>query len=269
MRRLMIALLFLAEIASAWAQTNTPALNAPELFETGMNLLQGGGNTRRELDAVDYFRRSAEQGYAPAQVVLGYFYDVGQFVAEEPGQALYWYKKAAAQDDALAQWLAGELTLSGRAVPVDLTEASVWLQKSAAQGNPFAAYLLGRVSLERQDYSSAASKFREAAMKGILQAQRQFALLLKDGHGVRRDRSEAYTWLLVSASVARDSVLPSLTEIEAALSREEIESAKARARILEQQTSRAVIAHGCTGWVGEFDIMPAPPPPLLQDRCRP
>jgi len=102
--RFVTATLFLVAFTGpAFPQTNTLTLSPPELFEKGMSLLQGGGDTRRELDAVDYFRRSAEQGYAPAQVVLGYFYDAGQFVAEEPGQALYWYKKAAEQDDALGQ----------------------------------------------------------------------------------------------------------------------------------------------------------------------
>jgi TPR repeat protein len=136
-----------------------------------MNALQGGNDTRRELEAVDYFRRSAELGFAPSQVVLGYFYDTGQLVVQEPGQALYWYKKAAEQDDVLGEWLTGELVFSGRAAPVDLTEASAWLKKSAAHGNPFAAYLSGR-------------------------------------------------------------------------------------------------AHGCTGWEREFDAMPSPPPPSLQDLCR-
>lgn len=234
-----------------------------------MSLLQGGSDTRRELDAVAYFRRSAELGYAPAQVVLGYFYDAGQFVAEEPGQALYWYRKAAAQDDVLGQWLAGELSLSGRAAPVDLTEAKAWLKKSAAQGNPFAEYLLGRVSLEQQDYASAAKSFREAAMQGIPEAQRQLALLLKDGRGLPQDRSEAYVWLLVAASVLHDSASPPLTELETSLNSSEVEAAKARARALEQQTSRAVTSHGCTGWDGEFNTLPVPPPPLLQDRCRP
>ncbi len=116
-----------------------------------MNSLQGGANTRSGLDAVEYFRRSAELGCPPAQVALGYFYDTGKFMTQEPGQAMYWYKKAAEQGDSLGQRLLGQLILSGRVPPRDLNEASLWLQQSAAQGDSFADYLLGRVWLERQD----------------------------------------------------------------------------------------------------------------------
>ena len=267
--RPLSVLIFAVLALPASAQTNTLNLNPPELFQHGMSLLQGGSDTRREADAIDYFRRSAELGYAPAQVVLGYFYDAGQILTEEPGQALYWYKKAAEQNDALAQRLVGQMILSGRTAPVDLNEASLWLKKSAAQGEPFAAYLLGRVSLDRQDYGSAAQWFQVAAMAGIPQAQRQLALLLKDGRGIQQDRAEAYVWLLVSAGVLHESDSAALNELEGALNPYQIEAAKNRSRLLEQQTSRAVTGHGCTGWDGEFDAMPAPPPPRLQGLCRP
>jgi TPR repeat protein len=217
MRRL-IAILFFAVLAiPGKAQTNTLLLNAPQLFERGMSLLQGGTDTRRDLEAVEYFRHSTELGYAPAQVVLGYFYDVGTILTEEPGQALHWYKKAAEQDDVLGELLVGQVVLSGRAAPIDLNEASVWLKKSATQGDPFAAYLLGRVFLEGQDYSAAALWFRVAAMEGIPQAQRQLALLLKDGRGVQQDRIEAYVWLLIATDVLHESGSSVLTEIEGTL----------------------------------------------------
>jgi hypothetical protein len=37
---------------------------------------------------------------------------------------------------------------------------------------------------------------------------------------------------------------------------------------MERSVTRSVTAHGCTGWPGEFDAIPAPPPPDLQRFCR-
>jgi TPR repeat protein len=268
MRNVFYVLILSALATSLHAQLKPVGLNAPGLFEQGMNLLQGGQDTQRDVDAIDDFRRSAELGYAPAQVVLGYFYDTGKVLTQEPGQALYWYKRAAAQNDPLAQRLVGEVVLSGRTGPVDRNEAGAWLTKSASQGDPFAAYLLGRIFLDRQDYATAARWFRPAAMAGLPQAQRQLALLLKDGRGVQQDRVEAYVWLLVAADVLHNSGSEELSEVETALDSYQISAAKLKARALAQRTSRAVTAHGCTGWEGEFDTMPAPPPPFLQQMCR-
>ena len=81
--------------AASYGQTATSGQNAKELFEKGMNALEGSNVTRSGLNAIDYFRRSSDLGFAPAQVVLGYFYETGRNTPAEPGEALEWYKKAA------------------------------------------------------------------------------------------------------------------------------------------------------------------------------
>ena len=88
---------------AAFTQTSTLGLNAAQLYEKGMNNLMGVGVSRNDKNAVDYLRRSAELGYPPAQVALGYFYDTGSVVSQNSGQAADWYKKAAKQDDRLAE----------------------------------------------------------------------------------------------------------------------------------------------------------------------
>ncbi len=126
------------------AQSTKARENAPGLFEKGMGALQGSNAARSSANAIDYFRRSAELGFAPAQVVLGYFYETGHIVTTDPQAALEWYKKAALQDDPLAQWLVGRVIYAGLVPPRDLNEAQTWLEKSASHGDPFAEYLLGK-----------------------------------------------------------------------------------------------------------------------------
>jgi TPR repeat protein len=254
--------------ASVFGQAPTLGLNAPQLYEKGMNSLMGIGISRNDLNALDYLRRSAELGYPQAQVVVGYFYDTGSVVTQDPGQAVDWYRKAAKQDDRLADWLLGRLYYTGNGVPRDLNAAETWLQRAANQGDPFGQQLLGSIRLERNDYPKAAEWFRKAAMQGMPQAQAQLGLLLKDGRGATADKFQAYVWLLVSSDACNQAVATDLAALEGELGSNRVDEAKGKARDLEQTVSRAVIARGCSGWPGEFDLVPAPPPPDIQRFCR-
>ncbi len=253
--------------ATAYAQAPTLGLNAPQLYEKGMNSLIGVGISRNDVNALDYLHRSAELGYPQAQVVLGYFYDTGSVVTQDPSQAADWYKKAAKQDDRLADWLLGRLFFTGNGVPRDLNTAETWLQRAANQGDPFGQQLLGSIRLERNDYPKAAEWFRKAAMQGMPQAQAQLGQLLKEGRGVTTDKFEAYVWLLVSFDAGNQAVASDLAALEGELGSNRVDEAKSKARELEQTVSRAVVARGCTGWPGEFELVPAPPPPDIQRFC--
>jgi TPR repeat protein len=268
MRHRVFALLLVSFVlgqGSSYAQSPSPE----RLFELGMNALSGVGSGRDEQGALGYLRHSADLGYPPAEVLLGYFYDTGTIITRDPGQAASWYKKAAQQDDPVGGWLLGRLILSS-AVPRDLNEASRWLQKSAAHGDPFGEYLLGRVKLERQDYPAAANWFRKAAMQGLPQAEQQLGQLLKQGQGANLDKSEAYTWLLMSYDAGNQSaaVATALAQLQAELGSTQLDEAKSKAHELEQTANRVVTARGCTGWTGELDAIPAPPPPEIQNFCR-
>jgi len=252
----------------AFTQTPTLGLSAPQLYEKGMNNLMGMGISRSDLNAVDYLRRSAELGYPPAQVALGYLYDTGSVVSQDSGQAADWYKKAAKQDDRLADWLLGRLYYTGNGIPRDLSAAESWLQKAASLGDPFGQYLLGLIKLERNDYPRAAEWFRNAAMQGLPQAQAQLGELFKRGRGVTEDKFEAYVWLLVSFDAGSHTVAPDLAALEGELGANRVDEAKSKARDLEQTSSRAVVSRGCSGWPGEFNLVPTPPPPDIQRFCR-
>ena len=249
-------------------QTVTSGLNAQDMFEKGMNALEGSRTTQSGANAIEYFRRSAELGFAPSQVVLGYLYETGRQTTADPGEALQWYKKAANQSDHLAQWLEGRMIYLGVVQARDLNEASGWLEKSSANGDPFAQYLLGRIALDRSDYTRAADRFRQAAEQGLPQAQRRLAILLRDGQGVPLDRFEAYVWMLMSYEGGPHTNATELQALEAELSSSQVEQAKTRARTLETSMARSVVSHGCTGWRGEFDDVPSPPPPDIQRFCR-
>src|SRR6202030_1618831 len=155
MRRLLLALFFLS-CAVTVVLAQGPPLNAtPEqLFDAGMNAFTGEANTRDNAVAREYFRRSADQGYAPAQVVLGFLYDTATTVPASPHDAASWYRKAADGGDSLAPWLLGRL-------------------------------------MRTRDYTKAPRWLRIAAEQGLTQAQYLYAKALAEGRGVAQDRFQA------------------------------------------------------------------------------
>ena len=253
----------------AFALPNVFAQSNPEqLFDRGMNALKGTGVSHNTITAVELIRRSAELGYVPAQVALGYFYDTGTYVPGEQAQAVVWYRKASDQDDRLAEWLLGRLYFMGSGVPRDTQMAAGFLKKAADQDDPFAEYLLGSIELEHSNYAKAADWFRKAAQQGLPQAQLQLGILLHQGLGIKADKFEAYVWLLLSLDAGNPAGSSDLAALEAELGTAQLEQAKTKARELERSVTRSVVAPGCTGWDGEFSSIPSPPPPDLQRFCR-
>jgi TPR repeat protein len=256
----LAAVLFLT--LSAPAQNNS----GEQLYSRAMDAVSGSGPSRNDLEAIDYFKRSAELGYVPAQVALGFLYDTGTLVPGSASQAAEWYRKAADNGDPLAQWLLGRIYFQGGGVPQDVASAEKWLRAAADQGNPFAQYLLGRTYSDR-DYTKAPALYRAAAEQGLPQAQYYYGKALKDGRGVPQDRHAAYTWLLMSIDGGYEAGRMDLTEIEGLLLPAEISRAKSKAREMEETMNRSVLAHGCTGWEGEFYPIPTPPPLRTQRFC--
>jgi hypothetical protein len=233
-----------------------------------MDALTGVGPGRDTNAAMDYFRKSADLGYPPAQISMGYYYEVGGLVTADPAQAVEWLKKAAKQDDRVADWVLGRMYYEGIGTPRDLVQAQTVLQRAANQNDPFGQHLLGMVLAERGQFPQAAKWFEKAANQGLPQAQQQLAMLYKDGKGVPADKLQAYVWMLVSYDSGNTSNTADVLQLQAELQPPQVDQAKAKARDMEQLTSRVVNAKGCSGWAGEMNNVPAPPPPDIQRFCR-
>jgi hypothetical protein len=188
--------------------------------------------------------------------------------SRDPSQAVDLYRKATQQGNPLAGWLAGRLYFLGSTALRDSDAAQKWLKLSADQNNAFGAYYLGRLMADR-DYTKAPKLYKIAADQGLPQAQYFYAKALRDGRGIPLDRFTAYVWYTIAADAGYGAAGPDLGELHNGgyLTTDQISEAKAKARDLEQVVIRAVTARGCSGWDGEFDEFPTPPPPKLQRFC--
>ena len=52
----------------------------------------GQGVAQNYAEAVKWYRKAAEQGYAEAQFNLGVMYETGEGVAQDYAEALKWYR---------------------------------------------------------------------------------------------------------------------------------------------------------------------------------
>ena len=73
-----------------------------------MSYANGEGVKKDLGEAVAWFKKSADQGHAKAQLNMGYCYAHGIGVDKDPKQAMAWFKKSADQGNAdAARFLRG------------------------------------------------------------------------------------------------------------------------------------------------------------------
>jgi uncharacterized protein len=259
---LVLILLLLLASSMAFAQSSSPEA----LYDRGVDAITGIGPSENDALGADCFKRSADLGYGPAQIALAYFYETGIVVQVNQEQAVSLYRKAAQQGDPLAAWMLGRHYLLGNGVARDLDAARKWFKMSADQNNAYGAYYLGRLLFD-SDAAKTSKVFKLAAEQGLPQAQYYYALTLKNGSGVPQDNLESYVWFSIAADAGYSQATSGMGELERLLSIDQVSLAKAKARDMEQVVVRAINAKGCSGWEGEFDEYPTPPPVKLQRFC--
>ena len=98
----------------------------------------GEGVPKDEAEAVNWYRKAAEQGHARGQFNLGLMYANGRGVTKDEAEAVNWYRKAAEQGYASAQNSLGVMYKNGYGVPKDETAAYMWFLLAGGQGNEIA-----------------------------------------------------------------------------------------------------------------------------------
>ncbi|KAG0292929.1 hypothetical protein BGZ96_003509 [Linnemannia gamsii] len=167
-------------------------------FAVGESYRTGRGAQQDYQAAMDWYLKSAEQGYAGAQYGIGYLYDYGHGVSEDFSKAMEWYQKAAEQGHPAAQTNIGQLYQNGQSVPKDYSQAMKWYQKSAGQGDAAAQSNIGQLYHDGhgvpKDYSQAMEWYQKAAEQGHPTAQYHIGYLYDNGNSVSQDFSKAMEW---------------------------------------------------------------------------
>lgn len=149
-------------------------------------------------EAVKWYRKAAEQGYAPAQDSLGDCHHFGHGVDVDYVEAVKWYRKAAEQGYRFAQFSLGMCYHFGHGVDEDDIEAVKWYRKAAEQGFDYAQFWLGKCYYFGYgvdiDYIEAVKWYRKAAEQGLDSAQDSLGDCYYYGRGVDEDKVKAVKW---------------------------------------------------------------------------
>ena len=126
------------EVWAALAESN----NARAQFAIGNLYFRGLGVEQNTQKSIEWYGKSALQGYAPAQFNLGNAYRHGRGVSKNDALANQWWRKAAAQGIPSAQFNLGMQYYYGRGVAIDKEAAVRWFSEAAENGHPRAAKML-------------------------------------------------------------------------------------------------------------------------------
>ena len=148
--------------------------SASGCWETSAGL---GDGVDKDLPAArQWYLRSADQGFVPAEVRLGLMSEHGNGAPQDYADALRWFRLAADAGNAEALNAVGTFYRHGLAVP--------------------------------QDYAQAMRLFRQAADKGFPMADFNIGLLYADGEGVKVDKVQARAWFQKAAAGATNRRSP-------------------------------------------------------------
>ena len=169
----------------------------------GWYYMNGDGLPKDEKEAIRWFTRAAEQGYAKAQHNLGVCYAFGNGVEEDKVESVRWFRKAAEQGIAESQYNLGVSLQNGIGVKMDGVEAVKWYRKAAGQGYADAQYNLGfclknGIGVKKNE-SDACKWYVKAAELGHPRAQHNMGVHYESGKFVEKNPATAVKWYLKAA----------------------------------------------------------------------
>jgi uncharacterized protein len=124
-------------------------------FDIGFMHAFGWGFQRNPADAIDWYRKAAEQGLPVAQHFLGLAYVNGEGVRPDDAEAARWFGRAATQGFAQAQYMLGLMMLDGRGVQQDLTQGYARIVLAGQGGVRSASRAVQRLALTEAQRAQA------------------------------------------------------------------------------------------------------------------
>jgi len=126
-----------------------PAENNRFLAQFFLSVLYGNGKGELEdqVLSMQWLRRAADAGFAPAQFNLGNHYFQGRWIEQSHQQARFWWQLAAEQGWEGAQYNLGNIYYRGIGVVKNREQAEYWLKRAAATGSKPAKEILRRLQV--------------------------------------------------------------------------------------------------------------------------
>jgi TPR repeat protein len=172
-------------------------------YTVSMEYFRGKHLAKNPTKALEWLKRSAENGYAPAYRVLGGIYANGSYgIARDNVRAGKWLALAKDQNKATALDVA-EMYLEGRGVYRDVDRAIEYYNELAQQYVAEAHLKLGQIYTYgpplTPNYALAEEHFQMAETLGSAEAAYHLGLMRLNGHGQAANRAAAQNMFELAA----------------------------------------------------------------------
>ena len=177
-------------------------------------------------------------------------------------EAVRWFERAADAGFAPAQFRLASLNEKGEGVKKDVQAARRLYLAAADKGHAKAMHNLAVLYAEgidgKPDYKAASEWFRKAAGYGVTDSQYNLAILYARGIGVPANLAESYRWFALAAANGDSDAAKKRDEVAARLDQQTLATAKlaAQAFVAEREPDEAT---NLKAPPGGWDQAPAAP----------
>jgi TPR repeat protein len=158
----------------------------------------GRDNPPNYPDEIKWARKAVQGGSAYGNVLLGWLYQYGKGVNQDPALASEYYRTAATAGSPDAMYRLGLMYEDGEGVRQDFAAAADWFYAAGKLGHVSAQAELGYLCYAgqgvTQNYQAAYSWFLPAAQAGVAIAQDGLGTMYESGQGVTKSDSDAVAW---------------------------------------------------------------------------
>jgi TPR repeat protein len=193
-----------ASVANRWR-------DAAERGSAGAQFWYGVASEALEnrAEATKWYRQSAAQNFAPAQLALGKLYSDARLLEFNLAEAFSWYEKSAKQGEVAAMTALGDLyghtcgkEYCQNPSAEDIKTSSGWYRKAAERGDAVGQYHVGayyetqgvkNVPEAPRWYQKAADQGKAGGI-GSADAALALGFIYRDGTGVPKDEDKAVAW---------------------------------------------------------------------------
>ena len=155
---------------------------------------EGIGTAKDNYKAFEWFRKSADQGYALAMHNVAAYY---LNVFKNQQLAFQWYRKAAEAGHESSQTVVGLMYIKGAGGTPDIQQAMTWLQRAAASGSEEAKQVIAAL---QQEFGRQHSPSRSRDYGYGHSAKTHIASRIKSIIAVQLGKSESEIWLNTTLS---------------------------------------------------------------------
>ena len=187
--------------AVAWFQKAADQGFAGGNFGLGVAYESGLGVRQDDAQAMRQYLKATE--LPEAQRDIGLLYARGRGVQQDYARAVTWYTKAADAGSVDADLALGSMYRKGSGVKQDDAQAMHWYRKAADMNNALGQYNVGLIyerSRSLQDDKQAAHWYDKAAQQGIADAQLNLGMMYSSGKGVPKDAARALNLFQMAAN---------------------------------------------------------------------